>query len=211
MPRGTALTGSYRSGRTPGPDRLESSAAAGDGRGGALRDDDVPVRLRPLRAGAVELARARSGDTGRRRTGLGPRRAGGGPADAPRYPPTMLEADGEPVDIRAFQGTRQASVYREHHVSERAFARILAIGAERGLPVLSSLDRHGPQRLDKPTARRLADEAERIRIGGELLDLDDDLTVIAELARWCSRASGAAWIRIERPAAPRTAAPATAP
>jgi hypothetical protein len=120
-------------------------------------------------------------------------------------------ADGEPVDIRAFRGTRQASVYREHAVPERAFSRILAVGAKRGLPVLSALDRPGPHRLDKPTARRLADEAESIRVGGELLDLDDDLSAIAEVARWCSRASREAWIRIEGPAAPCATAPAARP
>src|ERR1700722_890714 len=92
-------------------------------------------------------------------------------------------ADGEPVGIRAFRGTRQASVYRERVVSGRAFSRIVAAGAGRGLPVLSSLARRGPHRLDKPTARRLADEAESIRIDGEPLVLDAELTAFGEGAR----------------------------
>jgi hypothetical protein len=31
-----------------------------------------------------------------------------------------------------------------------------------------------------------------------LLELDDDLTAIGALARWCARAGEAAWLRIER-------------
>ena len=53
--------------------------------------------------------------------------------------------------------------------------------------------------LDKRKARQLADEAGSIRSGGELLDLDAELTAIAEVARWCAHASGRSWLRIEGP------------
>ena len=106
---------------------------------------------------------------------------------------------GQGVGIRAFRGTRKSSVYREHLVSEGAFARILGVGAKRGLSLLSALDRSGPHQLDKQEARDLVAETEIIRSGGELRELDDELVAIAEVARWCSRAPGESWMKIEGP------------
>ena len=106
---------------------------------------------------------------------------------------------GEPVEIRAFRGTRRTSVYRDHVLGERAFRRILAAGERNGLALLSTLDPHGPHELDKQRARALAEEATSLRISGELPDLDDDLTMVAEVARWCARASEGSWLRIEAP------------
>jgi hypothetical protein len=106
---------------------------------------------------------------------------------------------GEPVEIRAFRGSRRASVYREHVVSERAFTRILEAGEQNELALLASLDQYGPHELDKRQARQLAGETTSIRASGELPDLDDDLTAIAEVARWCSHASGNSWLKIEGP------------
>lgn len=101
------------------------------------------------------------------------------------------------VAIRAFRGTRKASVYREHVIPRAAFTRIAAVGEREGLAVVSSLRRRGQQRLDKRRARRLAEEATTMRSSGELADLDDDLTAITEVARWCARAAGDAWMRFE--------------
>jgi hypothetical protein len=111
-----------------------------------------------------------------------------------------VDADAtEPVKFRAFRGTRRASVYREHAVSERVFLRIIAVGGERALPLLSSLSPDSPHVLDKTRSQQLGDELGHIRRGGELPDLDRDLTAIAEVARWCARARGSAWMRIEPP------------
>ena len=107
--------------------------------------------------------------------------------------------NGESVEIRASRGSRRASVYREHLLSENAFARILAAGERKELALLSSLDQYGPHELDKQEARQLADEATSIRMSGELPDLDDDLTAIAEVARWCAHASKDSWMKIEGP------------
>jgi hypothetical protein len=85
------------------------------------------------------------------------------------------------VAIRAFRGTRRSSVYREHVLDGAAFERIAA---------------GWPQEFDKAGARRLAEELTALRASAVMLDLDDDLTAIAELARWCSRATGDAWLRI---------------
>jgi hypothetical protein len=101
------------------------------------------------------------------------------------------------VAIRAFRGTRKASVYREHLIPHASFARIAAVGEREGLGVVSSLRRRAPQRLDKRRARRLAEEATAMRSTGELADLDDDLTAITEVARWCARAAGDAWMSFE--------------
>jgi hypothetical protein len=102
-----------------------------------------------------------------------------------------------PVDFRAFRGSRRSSVYREHVLDEADFARILNVADREGLTVLASLDRHGPHRLDKAAARRLADEATHIRTTAVLPELDDDLTAIASVAHWCARASDNSWLRIE--------------
>lgn len=103
------------------------------------------------------------------------------------------------VEIRAFRGTRRASVYREHALSENDFARILAAGTARGLSLLASLHHDGPHELDKERAQRLADEITDVRMSGELPELDRDLTAIAEVARWCSRASDQSWLKIAGP------------
>jgi hypothetical protein len=108
-------------------------------------------------------------------------------------------ATGESVEIRAFRGTRRASVYRGHALGERAFRRIVDAGARRGLTRLASLDPGGADELDKRTARQLADEASRLRESAELPDLDPDLVAIAEVARWCARAPKGSWLRIEGP------------
>ncbi len=105
------------------------------------------------------------------------------------------------IEIRAFRGTRKSSVYLEHVLSKNAYRRILAAGERRGLAALSLLDEHGPYELDKLNAHRVADEAGSLRASGELIELDDDLTSIAELARWCARSSETSWMKIEEKAA----------
>jgi hypothetical protein len=105
------------------------------------------------------------------------------------------------VEIRAFRGTRRSSVYREHILPRHAFVRILAAGERHGLVVLSSLDQPGPHELDKHNAHRVADEAGSLRVSGDLIELDDELAAIAELARWCARASDPSWMKIATPAA----------
>ena len=102
------------------------------------------------------------------------------------------------VEIRAFRGSRRSSVYREHVLSEHGLARILAAAQRTGLPLLASLEQDRPHQLDKQEAQQIADEATLIRVSGELPELDDHLTAIAEVAHWCARTPGASWIRIKR-------------
>jgi hypothetical protein len=108
-----------------------------------------------------------------------------------------MPEQGGAVEVRAFRGTRRASVYREHVLPEEDFGRILAAGTARGLTLLSSLPPHGPREIDKASAKRLAEEATALRISGELPDLDGDLTAVIEVARWCAHASDDSWLRIE--------------
>jgi hypothetical protein len=110
--------------------------------------------------------------------------------------PEELEG-GDPVEIRAFRGTRRSSVYREHLLTEAAFVRVLQVAKQEGLTLLASLDQYGPHELDQANARRLADEATRMRASAALPELDDDLTAIAEVANWCWRATGNSWLKIE--------------
>ena len=111
----------------------------------------------------------------------------------------MPPEGGETVELHAFRGSRRASVYRAHVVTEAAFARIVESGAGQDLALLASLGRSGAHELDKDAARQLAAEANEIRMSGELMDLDSDLVAIAELARWCARASTRSWMTIEAP------------
>jgi hypothetical protein len=104
---------------------------------------------------------------------------------------------GPTVKIRAFRGGRRSSVYREYVVSVEVFVRIREVAQQQRLPALSSLDQHSPRELDKNNAQQLADEVGHLREHSELPDLDDDLTAFAEVARWCARASGKAWLTIE--------------
>ena len=89
--------------------------------------------------------------------------------------------------VKAFRGSRRSSIYREFVVEEEAFARIVQAAG------LGPLD----GQLDKGEARRLAEGLTELRTSAVLPELDDQLTAIVELARWCSRASGEAWLRIE--------------
>ena len=90
-------------------------------------------------------------------------------------------------------------MYRVHALRQGALRRIVDAAARRGLPRLGSLDPYRPHKLDKTTAKQLADEATRLRASAELPDLDADLVAIAEVARWCSRASNGSWLRIDGP------------
>jgi hypothetical protein len=107
---------------------------------------------------------------------------------------------GRPVEVRGFRGTRQASVYRDLVLPGPAFVHMLEAAERHGLPLLVSLARPGPQELDKAQARGLAEELTRLRTSGELPDLDEDLTSLAELARWCAHARREdGWLRLEWP------------
>jgi hypothetical protein len=92
--------------------------------------------------------------------------------------------------VKAFRGSRRSSIYREFVLEDEAFARIVEAAGLGPLEVP----------LDKDGARRLAEELTELRASAVLPELDDHLTAIVELARWCSRATGDAWLRIE----PRT-------
>ena len=50
--------------------------------------------------------------------------------------------------------------------------------------------------LDKGGARRLADDLTALRASAVALELDDDLTALAEVANWCARARGRAWLQV---------------
>jgi len=105
----------------------------------------------------------------------------------------MARGNRERVVFRAFRGTPRSSVYRDHAVSTEAFDRIRALGLERGLAVLD-LEPGVTTELDKREARELARAVDALRRSAELLDLDGDLAPIGEVARWCARSTGRAWL-----------------
>ena len=92
----------------------------------------------------------------------------------------------EGLELRAFRGTRRSSTYRAHTVPADRAARLRALASTLGAEA----------ELDKRAARQLADELTAFRANGVALDLDDDLTALAEVANWCARARGRAWLQI---------------
>jgi hypothetical protein len=103
------------------------------------------------------------------------------------------------VEVRAFRGTRRTSVYCEHRLADEDFARIHEAASARGLELLASLEPCEPHELDKEGAQRLAEEMTEVRRSGDVPDLDDDLTALTEVARWCARATKHSWLKIEGP------------
>jgi hypothetical protein len=90
------------------------------------------------------------------------------------------------VELRAFRGTRRSSTYRVHGVATEHGARLAEL-----VPTLR-LDAE----IDKAGARQLADELTALRAGAVALELDDDLTALAEVANWCARARGRSWLQV---------------
>jgi hypothetical protein len=107
-----------------------------------------------------------------------------------------VAAAGDVVELRAFRGSRRSSVYRAHVVDEADFARIVEAARRRRLVALAALA--AAHRLGKQEARALADDVDELRAAVELPELDGELTAIAEVARWCSRAGAEAWLTVER-------------
>jgi hypothetical protein len=99
------------------------------------------------------------------------------------------------IEARAFRGTRKKSVYRGHALAADDLARIVEVGQRSGFALVASLASL-PLELDKEDALRLAAELSELRLGAELLDLDGDLTALAELARFCARTRGGAWLTL---------------
>jgi hypothetical protein len=86
-------------------------------------------------------------------------------------------------------------VYRGHVLESEDLDRIAEAGRRAGFDLVASLS-SSPNELGKENARRLATELSELRVGAELLDLDDDLTALAELARFCARTRGRAWLTL---------------
>jgi hypothetical protein len=100
------------------------------------------------------------------------------------------------IELRAFRGSRRSSTYRAHEVGAEAAAQIGAVATSAGLTELAGAVSAADRELDKRSARVLADEATRLRMTARVLELDDDLTAIAEVANWCGRAAGRAWLQV---------------
>lgn len=105
-------------------------------------------------------------------------------------------SDQEIVRLRAFRGSRRASVYREHDLPRASARRLAEAASAQRLPLMGALDPGGLLGLDKDAARRLAREAEALASLPALSELADDLAAIAEVARWCGRSSKDAWLTI---------------
>ena len=101
------------------------------------------------------------------------------------------------LEVRAFRGTRRSSRYRAHVLRADDLDRIREAAAPEGLQLLASLPTAEPHELGKEEARSLAEEITTLRAAASLLELDAELTALAELARWCGRASHGAWLRIQ--------------
>jgi hypothetical protein len=98
------------------------------------------------------------------------------------------------IEIRAFRGSRRSSVYRACVVPEPAVERMRRVAGRQGLSGLASVLAPPDGDLPKETARRVAADANALRLSGELLDVDDELLEVADVASWCSRAPDGAWL-----------------
>lgn len=98
------------------------------------------------------------------------------------------------IEIRAFRGSRRSSVYRACVVPAPAAARMRRAADRHGLSGLASVLDPERGELPKETARRAAEDANALRLSGELLDVDEELLEVADLASWCSRARRGAWL-----------------
>ncbi len=99
------------------------------------------------------------------------------------------------IELRAFRGTRRRSVYRSHALDDEILNRIRDVAGSVGLPLLRALDPQTTPSLDMRDARRLAEEATALRRSGEILELDEELTAIVALARWCQHDRGG-WMTV---------------
>ena len=102
------------------------------------------------------------------------------------------------VEFRAFRGSQRSSVYRSHVVAASALMRIVQIAAQEHLPLLGQLEVGQRLELEPGPARQLAQEVGRLRSRAVLLELDADLTGIAEVANWCARSREKAWLIVTR-------------
>ena len=89
-------------------------------------------------------------------------------------------------------------MYRECVVPATVFRRLLELGASNGLRSLASLDVPGPHTLDKNHARKLARDVAAIEAA---VPSEPELAAIAEIARWCARATDTSWLTIVGPQA----------
>ena len=103
------------------------------------------------------------------------------------------------IELRAFRGTRRSSTYRAHAIPEVTAHGLTAAAEAGGFATLAAAARGEEGELDKRSARRLADEASSLRGSALALELDDDLTALAEVANWCARARGRAWLQVRSP------------
>lgn len=113
-----------------------------------------------------------------------------------RFSASEYEED-EPVDVKAFRGTRAASIHREHVVPERLFERILLLASAYELHVLPALDQYGPHELSQQQAETVAEELAFLQPVVNDGALAPHLTALRDLAVWCARSGESSWMHIE--------------
>ena len=108
-------------------------------------------------------------------------------------------SDDEPVEIRAYRGSRRASTYDEHVMPEGLFTRLGLLASAYKLHQLSALEPYGPTELNKEQARRVAEEVRFIaRVVDDRL-LAPHLAAVQRVADYCWKHSGEGWLIIEGP------------
>ena len=117
---------------------------------------------------------------------------------ADRFEPKHYE-DGEVVEVRAYRGSRRASVHRQHAVNEDLFARALFLARAYQLHQFSSLDGYDETELNKLQARRLAEELGFLRTVVNDSLLEPHLAAMLGVADSCWRTTEDAWLVIDGP------------
>jgi hypothetical protein len=108
-------------------------------------------------------------------------------------------AEGEPVEIRAYRGSRRASTTDEHVMAESLFSRVILLASAYNLHQLPTLDPYGPHELNAQQARRVAEEVSFIAAVVNDPLLAPDLAAIQRVADYCWKHAGESWLIIEGP------------
>jgi hypothetical protein len=115
-----------------------------------------------------------------------------------RFDPASF-ADGEPVEFRAYRGSRRASTFHEHVMPEGLFARLVFLASAYKLHQLTSLDPYGSTELNAQQARRVAEETAFIAATVADPLLGPHLAGVRSVADYCWQYAGESWLIIEGP------------
>lgn len=113
------------------------------------------------------------------------------------YPVPGGDEDGDSIAVRSHRGSRRASVFREHVLSERRFDDLVELARAHGAAHVVAPDPYGDE-LDKGRARRLADELRALRESAPEA-LAPHVAGLVDVFEYCAEAPDDAWAAVVGP------------